>query len=76
MGALVGRAILSVTTSIVAKKALGGRCSGRSEKYPRQSLGRGRDDPPSLGGGLCGSIAQAGVFLRESKFRYEGFGGG
>ena len=29
VGALVGQAILSVVTSIVAKKALGGWCSGR-----------------------------------------------
>ena len=57
VGALVGRAILSVVTSIVAKKALGGRCSRRSEKHPGQGLGRRRDYLSSLGGGLCGSTA-------------------
>ena len=76
MGALVGQAILSVVTSIVAKKALGGRCSGRSEKHPGQGLGRRRDDPSPLGGGLCGSTVQEGIFLREPEFWYEGFGRG
>ena len=47
VGALVGQAILSVMTSIVAKKALGGWCGGRSQEYSRQGL-RGGDDPSSL----------------------------
>ena len=48
VGALVGRAILSVVTSIVAKKALGGWCGGRPQEHPRQGLHRGRDDLSSL----------------------------
>ena len=74
VGALVGRAVLSVVTSIVAKKTLGGQRGGRSEKYSGQGLGRERDDPSSWGGGQSGGTMQEGIFLRESKFRYEGFG--
>ena len=76
VGALVERAILSVVTSIVAKKTLGGWCGGRSEKHPGQGLGRRRDDPSSLGGGLGGGTAQEGIFLREPEFWYKGFSRG
>ena len=76
VGALVGWAVLSVVTSIVAKKALGGRCGRRSEKYPRQGLHGGRDDPSSLRVGIGGRATKKGILLRESGLRYESFGGG
>ena len=41
MGALVGWAILSVVTSIVAKQMLCGQHGGRPKKYPGQGLHRG-----------------------------------
>ena len=72
MGALVGWAILSVVTSIVAKKALGHWRGGRSEEYPGQGLCRGRDDSLALQGLLGVGTAKEGIFLRESILWHEG----
>ena len=76
VGALVGQAILLVVTSIVAKKALGGRCGGRPQEHPRQGLHGGRDNPSSFRGGMGGSTMKKGIFLRESESWYEGVGRG
>ena len=51
VGALVGWAVLSVVTSIVAKKTLGGRRGRRPKKHSGQGLGGRRDDLSSQGGG-------------------------
>ena len=72
MGALVERAILSVVTSIVAKKALGHWCGRGSEEYPGQVLHRGGDDSSTLWGPLGVGTAKEGIFLRESILWHEG----
>ena len=72
MGPLVGWAIPSVVTSIVAKKALDHWRGRRSEKYPGQGLHRGCDDLSALQGSLGVGTAKEGVFLRESILRHEG----
>ena len=72
VGTLVGRAVLLVVTSIVAKKTLSGWCSGRSKKHPGQGLSGGQDDPSALWGYLGGGTMKESVFLRESEFRHEG----
>ena len=72
MGALVGWAILSVVTSIVAKKALGCWCGRRSEEYPGQGLHTGRDDSLALQGLLGVGTMKEGILLRESILWHEG----
>ena len=68
--ALVGRAVLSIVTFIVAKKTLGAWCGGRFEKHPRQGLSGGRDDAASFSGNMGSGTAEEGVFLRESGLGY------
>ena len=70
--ALVGRAVLSVVTFIVAKKTLGARHGGRFEKHPGQGLSGGSDDSSSFSGDEGGCTAEEGVFLRESGLGYKG----
>ena len=72
MGALVGWAILSVVTYIVAKKALGHWRGRGSEEYPGQVLHRGGDDSSTLWGLLGVGAAKEGVFLRESILWHKG----
>ena len=64
--ALVGQAVLTVVTFIVAKKALGAWCGGGFKKHT--CLSGGRDESSSFQGNVCGSAAKKGIFLRESRF--------
>ena len=73
--ALVGWAVLSVVTFIVAKKTLGAWCGGRFEKHPGQGLSGGSDDTSSFSGDEGGCTAEEGVFLRESGLGYQGLCG-
>ena len=76
VGALIGWAILSVVTSIVAKKALHGWHGRRFKEYSGQGLCGRQDDPSSLPGYLGGGTAKESVFLRKPKLWYEGVGRG
>ena len=70
MWTLVGWAVLSIVTFIVAKKTLGARCGRRFEKHPGQGLSRGRDEATTFSGDMGSGTAEEGVFLRESGLGY------
>ena len=74
--ALVGRAVLTVVTFIVAKKALGAWPGGGFKKHSGQGLSGGRDKLSSFRGNVRGGTAKKGIFLREPGLGYESFGGG
>ena len=69
VGAMVGWAVLSVVTFIVATKTLGVRSSGRFQEKAGENLSGSGDNPVSRGGLLRVHATKKGIFLRESRFR-------
>ena len=74
MGAVVGRAILSVVTFIVATKTLGVGGHRWFQKDAWQGLGRGGDNPVTCGRSLRVSAAKKGILLRETSLGDESGG--